>query len=318
MSSLGSAFEMNTRHGSRDRTEEPFRRTGERHTASGESPGGAFFDARHFSPHSVWDAGERSRAEREAKQQVMALLDKLCQRDEFLAVLSHELRNPLAPIVNALHLLRSQQMKQTPLQQQACGIIERQVGRLQHLVDDLLDIARMTADKIHLRQEHVGIAAIVERGVETARPLIDQRKHELTVSLLPQPIWLYADADRLEQVMVNLLHNAAKYTAEGGHIGLIVDREGDECVVRVTDTGFGISPDLLPRVFDLFTQGAQSAGHSQGGLGIGLSLVRQLVGLHAGTVEAFSVLGQGSEFVVRLPIATPANVMLRSPAQDIA
>jgi CheY-like chemotaxis protein len=152
------------------------------------------------------------------------------------------------------------------------------------------------------------VNGIVLCAVESVRPLIDQRRHELTVSLSPQPIWLYADASRLEQVVVNLLNNAAKYTDEGGHIWLTVQPEDDACVLRVRDTGIGITPELLPRIFDLFTQAARSLARSQGGLGIGLCLVHRLVELHRGTVMAYSALGHGSEFVVRLPIvATPAS-----------
>ena len=182
------------------------------------------------------------------------------------------------------------------------------MGQLTHLVDDLLEVSRITTGRIQLRQEQVAVNGIVERAVETARPLIDQRRHELTVSLPPQPIWLYADAARLEQVVVNLLTNAAKYTNEGGHIWLTVQQEGDEAVLRVRDTGVGIAPDLLPHIFDLFTQAERSLDRSQGGLGIGLALVQRLVEMHGGTVEVSSTLGQGSEFVVRLPmVLTPAS-----------
>ena len=195
----------------------------------------------------------------------------------------------------------------TRLQQQARAIIERQVGQLTRLVDDLLEVSRITTGRIQLRQERVAVSGVVERAVETVRPLIDQRRHELTVSLPPQPIWLHADAARLEQVVVNLLTNAAKYTDEGGHIWLTVQQEGEEAVLRVRDTGVGIAPELLPRIFDLFTQAERSLDRSQGGLGIGLALVQRLVEMHGGTVEAYSALGQGSEFVVRLPVVlTPA------------
>ncbi len=158
----------------------------------------------------------------------------------------------------------------------------------------------------------------MERAVETVRPLIDQRRHELTVSLPPQPIWLHADAARLEQVVVNLLTNAAKYTDEGGHIWLTVQQEGDEAVLRVRDTGVGIAPELLPRIFDLFTQAERSLDRSQGGLGIGLALVQRLVEMHGGTVAASSALGQGSEFVVRLPVVPPPAPQPPSPPTETA
>lgn len=274
-------------------------------------------DHRHVAQCNVRDISER-RLERQTKEQAAGLLDLHRRKDEFLAMLSHELRTPLAPIANAVQLLRLQQGWENPIQEQACTIIERQVGYLKHLVDDLLEITRITADRIQLRQERVVVGGIVERGVETACPLIEQRKHELTVSVPPQPIWLYADANRLEQVVVNLLNNAAKYTDEGGRIWLTVKQEGDECVMRVKDTGVGIASELLPRIFDLFTQGARSLDHSQDGLGIGLCLVQRLVELHGGTVEAYSVLGQGSEFVVRLPVVPsaapqPSNVTKTGP-----
>ena len=162
------------------------------------------------------------------------------------------------------------------------------------------------------------VSGIVERAVETVRPLIDQRRHELTVSLPPQPIWLYADAARLEQVVVNLLTNAAKYTDEGGHIWLTVQQEGDEAVLQVRDTGVGIAPELLPRIFDLFTQAERSLDRSQGGLGIGLCLVQRLVEMHGGTVEVYSALGQGSEFVVRLPVMLTPAPQPPSPPEETA
>ncbi|GAB3480171.1 PAS domain-containing hybrid sensor histidine kinase/response regulator [Polaromonas eurypsychrophila] len=247
------------------------------------------------------DITARKQSERKLQEQAEALADLHRRKDEFLAMLSHELRNPLAPISNAVRLLRLQQ-NEDPLQLQARTIIERQVGQLKHLIDDLLEVSRITTGKVQLRQERIVLSGIVERAVETAQPLIVQRRHELEVSLPPEPIWLHADAARLEQVVVNLLTNAAKYTEEGGRITLTVGREGDTAVLRVRDTGVGISPELLPRIFDLFTQAERSLDRSEGGLGIGLCLVQRLVDLHGGTVEAHSILGQGSEFVVRLPV----------------
>jgi CheY-like chemotaxis protein len=261
-------------------------------------------------------------------------------------MLSHELRSPLAPIANAVQLLGLQRSTENKVQQQARGIIERQLKQLQHLVDDLLEVSRLTTGTVQLRRERVAISGIIEDAVETVRPLIEQRRQELTVSLPTEPIWLHADAARLEQVVVNLLSNAAKYTAEGGHVWLTVeleedkemDRGGDgetrrsgdkekepnpsavsfpplplspspclpispsQVLIRVRDTGVGISSKLLPHVFDLFTQAERSLDRSQGGLGIGLALVQRLTELHDGTVEATSVVGEGSEFVVRLPI----------------
>jgi signal transduction histidine kinase/CheY-like chemotaxis protein/pimeloyl-ACP methyl ester carboxylesterase len=223
------------------------------------------------------------------------------RKDVFLAMLGHELRNPLAPILNAVQLLQNQK-GQNSRQQKAQTIIERQVIQLTHLVDDLLDVSRAITGRIELRREPIAVSGIMERAVETVRPLIDQRKHELTVSLPPGPIWLYADAARLEQVVTNLLTNAVKYTKEDGHIWLSVQQEGDKAVLRVRDTGLGITPAFLPHVFDLFTQAERSSDRSQGGLGIGLALVKRLVEMHEGTTGVSSTLGQGSEFVVSLPV----------------
>jgi PAS domain S-box-containing protein len=253
------------------------------------------------------DVTERSRFEMQMREQKAKLSDLHRRKDEFLAMLSHELRSPLAPIANAVQLLGLQRATENRIQQQARGIIERQMGQLQHLVNDLLEVSRITTGRVQLRLERVDVSGIVEVAVETVRPLIDQRRHELTISLPPEPIWLHADAARLEQVVANLLANAAKYTEEGGHIWLTVEQEGDECVLRVRDTGVGITPALLPCIFDLFTQAERSLDRSQGGLGIGLALVHRLTDLHGGKVEAYSSLGQGSEFVVRLPaLATDA------------
>jgi len=248
-----------------------------------------------------------------SKEQAEALADLHRRKDEFLAMLSHELRNPLAPIANAVQLLRLQQ-NEDPLQQKARTIIERQVTQLTRLVDDLMEVSRITTGRVQLRLERVALNGIVERAVETACPLMERHRHELAVTLSPDPIWLDADAARLEQVVVNLLTNAAKYTPDGGRIGLTVEQRGDECVLKVRDTGVGIAPELLPRIFDLFTQADRSLDRSQGGLGIGLALVQQLVEMQGGTVKASSTLGQGSEFVVRLPTVPPLERQPLPPA----
>ena len=225
------------------------------------------------------------------------------RKDEFLAMLAHELRNPLAPIRNAvaiLHHLGPGDEKLT----YAREIIGRQVQHLARLVDDLLDVSRITLGKAQLHTERVELAAVVTRAVETSQPVIDARRHRLTLSLPPKGVQVQADPTRMAQVISNLLTNAAKYTDEGGEIFLTTEQESGQVVVRVRDTGMGIPADLLPRIFDLFTQGDRSLARSEGGLGIGLTLVRRLVEMHGGTVEASSAgLGQGSEFVVRLPAA---------------
>jgi len=227
-------------------------------------------DDRAVAQCNIRDISERSRLERKLQEQAEALADLQRRKDEFLAMLSHELRNPLAPISNAVHLLRLQQ-DEDPVQRQARAIIERQVIQLTRLIDDLMDVSRITTGRIQLRHAAITMNDVVEHAVETARPLMDQRKHELRVALSPQPIWLNADAARLEQVIVNLLTNAAKYTDEGGQIWLTVLREGGDCVIRLRDTGVGITPELLPRIFDLFTQDEPSLDRSRGGLGIGLA-----------------------------------------------
>jgi PAS domain S-box-containing protein len=276
-----------------------------------------------------YDITERNRLQRETLEQAQALAEMDRRKDEFLAMLSHELRNPLAALSNAAQLLRLQK-NEAPLQQQARHVIERQLGQLKHLVDDLLEVSRITSGRVQLRPERISVSGVVERAVETAQPLIAQRRHELKVSLPPEPVFLQADAARLEQVLVNLLNNAANYSDEGGHIWLSVEQEDAAAmkangaaalpmvVIRVRDSGIGIAPELLPRIFDLFTQAERSIDRSQGGLGIGLCLVQRLVELHGGTVEAHSVLGQGSEFVVRLPLMLTALPASRLPALETA
>jgi PAS domain S-box-containing protein len=258
-------------------------------------------DHRFVAQCNIRDISERSRMERKLQEQTEALADLHRRKDEFLAMLSHELRNPLAPIANAVQLLRLQE-EADPLTQLVHDIIERQVKQLTRLVDDLMEVSRITTGRVQLRLDRVTMNGIVERAIETTRPLIDQRRHELMLTLSPHPVWLNADAARLEQVVVNLLTNAAKYTDAGGHIWLTVRQEGDECVLCVRDTGVGIAPELLPHIFELFTQAERSLSRSQGGLGIGLALVQRMVEMHGGEVEVHSILGQGSEFIVRLPV----------------
>jgi two-component system CheB/CheR fusion protein len=251
---------------------------------------------------NIRDIRDRSRLEMLQRRQAVELSDMHRRKDEFLAMLSHELRSPLAPIANAVQLLGLQRSSENQIQQRARGIIERQLKQLQHLVDDLLEVSRLTSGTVQLRRERVTIGGIIENAVETVRPLIEQRRQELTVSLPTEPIWLHADAARLEQVVVNLLSNAAKYTEEGGHVWLTARELENTCVIRVRDTGVGIAATLLPHIFELFTQAERSLARSQGGLGIGLALVQRLTELHDGTVEATSVVGEGSEFVVRLSV----------------
>jgi signal transduction histidine kinase/DNA-binding response OmpR family regulator len=223
------------------------------------------------------------------------------QKNEFLAMLAHELRNPLAPIRNAVQVL---QIPHANHDQQAWAkaIIHRQVEQMVRLVDDLLDVSRITQGKIQLKIELVDAATIVNRAVETSQPLIQSRGHILNVTFPEEPLYVEADPTRLAQALGNLLNNAAKYTEKRGRIEVSVGRERDEAVFRVRDSGVGIAPEMLAHVFDLFAQVDRSLDRSQGGLGIGLTLVRRLVELHGGVVHASSAgHNQGSEFVVRLP-----------------
>jgi signal transduction histidine kinase/CheY-like chemotaxis protein len=224
------------------------------------------------------------------------------RKDEFLATLAHELRNPLAPISNAVQLLRHMGSSDPELIWNR-EVIERQVGQMARLLDDLLDVGRITRNKLELRKSQITLSSVVRSALETSRPLIDEAHHELTVTLPVGSLYLEADPVRLAQVFSNLLTNAAKYTPEGGRIRLSAERQGHEVVVSVTDTGIGIVPDMLPHVFEMFSQTKGALERSQGGLGIGLWLVKTLVEMHGGSIEAHSDgPDQGSEFVVRLPL----------------
>lgn len=225
------------------------------------------------------------------------------RKDEFLATLAHELRNPLAPIRNSLHILRLAGDRD-PACERVCDMIDRQVNHMIRLVDDLMEVSRITRGKIELKLEPVELAAVVRSAVETSRPLIDAAGHQLAIALPTERLVVRGDIVRLAQILSNLLNNAAKYTLDGGQIWLTVRPDLDHVAISVRDTGIGIPADMLDRVFEMFTQVRFSASRTQGGLGIGLSLVRSLVQMHGGTVEAKSGgLGEGSEFIVRLPLA---------------
>jgi signal transduction histidine kinase/DNA-binding response OmpR family regulator len=229
------------------------------------------------------------------------------QKNEFLSMLAHELRNPLAPIRNANEVLRQKASDLTRVRW-AHGVIDRQLTHLVRLVDDLLDVSRLTQGKIRLEIEEVELGEVLAQAVEAARPLIDRHRHELNVQLPPHSIRLRGDMARLTQVVTNLLNNAAKYTDPGGTIALVAEQTDERAAIRVRDNGIGIAPELLARVFELFTQANRSLDRSQGGLGVGLTLVRRLIELHGGAVEAHSAgLGKGSEFVVRLPALAPRS-----------
>jgi CheY-like chemotaxis protein len=225
-------------------------------------------------------------------------------------MLAHELRNPLAPIRNALHIIKQPTASAAAAMQQARDMAERQVQHMAHLLDDLLDVSRVSRGRIELRKEPVDMAALVSRTVEAVRAQIEESRHRLTIALSPEPLRVEGDPTRLEQVLTNLLTNACKYTDPGGAITIRADQEDRQVVVRVRDNGNGIAPDMLEKVFDLFVQAERRLDRAQGGVGIGLTLVRQLVTLHGGTVTAHSDgLGHGSEFVVHLPAldADPAS-----------
>ena len=236
------------------------------------------------------------------KRMETALRDADRRKDEFLATLAHELRNPLAPIRNSLQILKMPRVDEATVQQTR-DMMERQVDHLVRLVDDLLDVARVMRGKIDLRKEPIELATVVARAVETVQPLIQIQGHDLQISVSADSLLLDVDAIRLAQVLGNLLTNSAKYTESGGRIWLTADREGDQAVVRVRDNGIGIAPDMLPYVFELFVQADHATTRAQGGLGIGLTLVKNLVQMHGGSVSAHSAgLNRGSEFVVRLPL----------------
>lgn len=226
------------------------------------------------------------------------------RKDDFLAMLSHELRNPLAPLVHAIELLRRRAVAPADVDRQL-DIMARQVIQLTRLVEDLLDVSRVSLGRITLQRQPLALREVLQSAVDATRPMLDARNHTVTLSISEEPLPLSADNVRLTQVFANLLHNAAKYTDPGGRIEVRVAREAADAVVRITDNGVGMSPDFVPRVFDLFAQAPVSLGRAHGGLGIGLTLVRALVELHGGHVTAHSDgLGRGSSFVVRLPIAT--------------
>ena len=231
------------------------------------------------------------------------------RKDEFLAMLAHELRNPLAPIRTAVQLLRLKELSE-PHRKRARDVIERQVEHLVNLIDDLLDVSRITRGMITLQLEPVLIGAIVARAVETARPAIDAHRHVLEIDLPDELISVEGDKTRLVQVIANILHNAAKFMDPGGRIQLSVRREGPNVAIKISDIGIGIAPDLIPRIFELFTQVHSKSERAQGGLGIGLALVRRLTEMHGGSVSVHSDgPGRGAAFTVRLPVMASPLVL---------
>ncbi|HUR88987.1 MAG TPA: ATP-binding protein [Ramlibacter sp.] len=251
------------------------------------------------------DVTEMRQAEEQMRKLNAGLRDADRRKDEFVATLAHELRNPLAPIRNAVRILQAKGPPDTELVW-ARAVIERQAAHMSRLLEDLLDVSRITQGKLELRRTLVTLSNVIEAAIETSRPAIETGAHKIEVVLPDVPVQLEADAVRLAQVFANLLTNAAKYTEQGGRITVTVRQEGNEAVVSVRDTGIGIAPEMLGKLFEMYTQAVPAIARAQGGLGIGLSLVRGLVELHGGRVEARSEGTQkGSEFIVRLPLPVP-------------
>ncbi|WP_081887886.1 ATP-binding protein [Verrucomicrobium sp. BvORR034] len=279
--------------------------------------GGLYHDASGRFPRmigTVMDITARKDAEVALLQQTEALREADRKKDEFLAMLSHELRNPLAAVSHAATLVKGACEPEDL--HWAAGVIDRQTRQLAHLIDDLLDVSRITTGKIHLRKEVIDVAVILDRACESAGPLVRDRGHHLARHYSPGELWLEADATRIEQVVLNLLTNAAKYTPNGGQIELTAEKQGREVVIQVRDNGTGIVPERMPEMFQLFTQGERSIARSEGGLGIGLTIVQKIAEMHGGRVEAESPgPQQGSTFTVHLPMAdTPAPATMKQPA----
>ncbi len=239
--------------------------------------------------------------ERDEQEEALRLADK--RKDDFLAILAHELRNPLAPIFNALPILQSQKTTKE-MRFEAIDIVVRQVNQMVRLVDDLMDVSRIRGGKIELRKERIKLRDVILNAIETSRPLIDQHNHTLSIDLPEFSVYVEADFVRLSQVISNVLNNAAKYTPHDGHIAIVLEQLGTEGIIRIRDDGIGISKEMLPHIFDMFTQVDESLERAQGGVGIGLMLVKNLIEMHEGSIEARSEgAGKGSEFILRMPLA---------------
>ena len=249
------------------------------------------------------DVSDQKHSEERIDQLVADLQRADRRKDEFLATLAHELRGPLAPVRNSLEILKLARGDESVIAE-ARAMLERQVALMERLIEDLLDLSRITHNRLTLRRERLDVCSALNQAVESCRPACEASKHSVTVAVPPEPLVIEGDSVRLIQVFSNLVSNACKYTDPGGRVAIRADRENGEAIVSVKDNGVGIPPELLPRIFDLFEQAEQRPERSQGGLGIGLSLVKQFVELHDGRVEAYSNgPGHGSEFVVRLPLA---------------
>jgi PAS domain S-box-containing protein len=266
----------------------------------------------------VLDITERKLAEEALRLSEARLQTADRRKDEFLATLAHELRNPLGAIRNATAIFKAKGSSD-PDARWAEEVVDRQLRHMSRLLEDLLDVSRLAHDKLTLQRQAVDLVEVVHAAIETSRPLIDQAGHHLTVDLPAEPVRLDADPVRLAQVFANLLSNATKYTPAGGHIHLTAKRREQEISVTVADDGIGIPPEMVPHLFELFSQGERALGQSQGGLGVGLSLVRGLLTLHGGRVEARSAgIGKGSEFTVHLPLPAGAPIAAPSPRSEIS
>jgi PAS domain S-box-containing protein len=272
--------------------------------------------SQRFFTGIVRDITERKHMQDQLQQRVDELAQADRRKNEFLAMLAHELRNPLAPLRNSLHILRMTATEE-PAARRMHEMMERQVNQMVRLVDDLLEVSRITSGKIELRAERIEIAAVLRSAHETIAPLIDACGHQLAISLPPEPLTVIADPVRLSQVIANLLNNAAKYTPPAGQIWLTAAHQEGEVTISVRDSGIGIPSAMLPEVFQMFAQGDKDHKRSQGGLGIGLALAKHLVEMHGGRIEARSAgAGQGSEFVIRLPLAIPQPSRLDDPSRN--
>jgi len=264
------------------------------------------------------EIAERHLLEQELRKRVAVMAEDDRRKNEFLATLAHELRNPLAPIQYAYELL-SLAGNNENLRVEAQSILRRQVQHMVRLIDDLLDLSRITRNKLELRRERIDLAGVIEDAVETVRPVLEARGHDFRVRLAPGPVLVHADRMRLAQVFSNLLGNAAKFTERGGRIRLTSERSDGHVVVHVQDSGIGIPPAMLPRIFDMFVQADRSLERTESGLGIGLTLVKRVVEMHGGTVEARSGgPDQGSEFLVRIPTDPTVPVARREAGGDDA
>ena len=259
-------------------------------------------------------AEENLRLLKDSRENAQALKEADARKDEFLATLAHELRNPLAPIRNGLQILRMS--PEGPRAEDVRGMMDRQLTHLVRLIDDLLDVSRVSRGRIDLRKERMKLQDAVQAAIETSKPLIDTNAHSFTLDMPDTPLWVEGDLTRLAQVISNLINNAAKYTTEGGDIRLNVKPHDGQVDIEVIDNGLGIEADMLPRVFDLFAQADRHLDRSQGGLGIGLALVSKLVEMHGGASQAFSAgPGTGSTFTVSLPLVDEAGGAIGKPLQ---